>query len=187
MAKHLGTRMDMFFYSSLRMATSVKKSRFIDTCKVCDLSTTHRHEYTLRTQVPWHASPSTACVDWNKSEGFGKDHDCSHKGHRLISGKKCWGPGFCWRMGGSYSWAVNLVSCTDLLTLAAAQRLPKTLKISEEEYFCFREFDLRAGLEPSTIGDYMTLPPTCLYIFGHPAVMTVLLAKFTVRSKFCFV
>ena len=55
---------------------------------MCDLPTTHRHKYTLRTQVPWYASPSTAWVDWNKSEGFGKDLDCSHKGYRLISGKK---------------------------------------------------------------------------------------------------
>ena len=59
-------------------------------------------------------------------------------------------------------------------------------KISEEEFFYFREFDLRAGLEPLSIGDYMTLPPTRLCIIGHPAVMTALLAKFTVQNRSAF-
>ena len=69
------------------MATSAKKSRFAHTCEVCDLSTTHLNKHTLRTHVPWYVSPSTACVDCHKSEGFGKDRDRFHKGHRLISGE----------------------------------------------------------------------------------------------------
>ena len=42
-------------------------------------------------------------------------------------------------------------------------------------------------LEPLTIGDYMTLPPTWLCIIGHPAAMTGLLTKFTVQSRSAFV
>ena len=171
------------------MATSAKKSRFAHTCEVCDLSTTHLNKHTLRTHVPWYVSPSTACVDCHKSEGFGKDRDRFHKGHRLISGENLLGAWFL-LMNGLFlfmSRELGLNSSTDLLTLAAAQHLPKTLKISEEEYFYFREFDLRAGLEPLSIGGYMTLPPTRLCIIGHPAVMTALLAKFTVQSRSAFV
>ena len=118
-------------------------------------------------------------MDCHKSEGFGKDLDHFHKGHRLISGENLLRVGFL-LMNGLFlfmSRKLSLNSSTDLLTLAAAQLLPKNLKISEEEYFYFREFDLRAGLEPLSIGDYMTLPPTRLCIIGHPVVMTALLAN----------
>ena len=99
----------------------------------------HLNKHTLRTHVPWYVSPSTACVDCHKSEGFGKDRDRFHKGHRLISGENLLR---AWLLLINelfllMSREVGLNSCTDLLTLAAAQRLPKTLEISEEEYFYF--------------------------------------------------
>ena len=130
--------MDLFSIS-LQIATSAKKSRFSNTCEVCDLSTTHLNKHTLRTQVPWYASPFTACVDNHKSEGFGKDSDRFHKGHRLISGENLLRAWFL-LMNGLFlfmSRELGLNSCTDLLTLAAAQHLPKTPKISKKEYFYF--------------------------------------------------
>ena len=70
------------------MVSSAKKTRFISTCGVCDLSNTHLHKHTLWTHVPWYVSPSTACFDCKISEGFGKERDLFHRGHRLI-GKEC--------------------------------------------------------------------------------------------------
>ena len=102
----------------------------------------------------------------HKSEGFNKDRDRFHKGHRLISGENLLRAWFL-LMNGLFlfmSRELGLNSSTDLLTFAAAQHLSKALKSLEEEYFYFREVDLRAGLEPLSIGDYMTLPPTRLCI-----------------------
>ena len=79
--------MDLFFYFSLQMASSAKKTKFMSTCGVCDLSTRHLHKHTLGTHVPWYMSSSTACVDCQNSEGFGKDRDRFHRGHKLIGGK----------------------------------------------------------------------------------------------------
>ena len=146
------------FSISMQMAASAKKTRFAHTCEVCDLSTTHLNKHNLRTHVPWYVSPSTAWVNCHKSEGFGKDCARFHRGDRLISGDNLLRAWFL-LMNGLFlfmSRELGLNSSTDLLTLAAAQHLPK---ISEEEYFYFREFDFRVGLEPLSIGDYMTLPP----------------------------
>ena len=46
---------------------------------------------------------------------------------------------------------------------------------------------MRLGFEPLTISNKMTLPPTRLCIIGHLAVMTALLAIFTVQSCSDFV
>ena len=112
------------------------------------LSTTHLHKHSLRTHLPWFVSQSTACMDCHKSEGFGKDCDRLHKGHRLISWENLLMARFL-LINGLFlfmSRDFGLNSCTDLLTLAVAQPLPMTLKISEEEYFYFGEFDSRVVL-----------------------------------------
>ena len=78
--------MYLFFYLSLQMASSAKKTGFMSICGVCDFCTTHLHKHSLiiKTHVPWYMSPSTACVDFHKSEGFGKDGDSFHMGSWVI-------------------------------------------------------------------------------------------------------
>lgn len=164
--------------------------KYTQNCGLCDFKTNHIRRHVLKVHVPWYLDPSTACVDCQKSEGYGGQLLRFHRRHQLFGGELMMQAWFL-LMNGVFLFIGRELglggSLPDLLEFVVThQLLPTSLDCSEEEYHYFREFDQRSGLEPLTASGYRSLPPTRPVVISNHLIMTRILSRLSEAAQIAF-
>ena len=135
------------------------------------------YKHQLRVHMPWYINPATSCVDCHISDGNERELKNIHGQHQLFTKDYLLQDCFLF-MNGMFlfiSQGLGLGTPIELGGCATVRELTSRPLRFSEEFFFFRKYDRKAGLEPLSDDDYLVMPPSRHIVLMHLAVTSRLL------------